>query len=108
MSKTEMILAPSSVPNADPIYYKDATELAFLIRTKQLSSREVVQAHLDRIEKINPKINAIVTRMVLAALRCGLQHVPVHLLPATFPLLRFPCVRSPSVAKSIRRDPDTR
>src|ERR1700719_4013356 len=41
MSGTEMILAPSSVPNADPIYYKDATELAALIRTKQLSSREV-------------------------------------------------------------------
>ena len=55
MSRTEMILAPDFVTNADAIYYKDATELASLIRTKQLSSREVVQAHLDRIENINPK-----------------------------------------------------
>jgi Asp-tRNA(Asn)/Glu-tRNA(Gln) amidotransferase A subunit family amidase len=60
MSRTEMILAPSSVPSADPIYYKDATELASLIRAKQLSSREIVQALLDRIAAVNPKINAIV------------------------------------------------
>jgi aspartyl-tRNA(Asn)/glutamyl-tRNA(Gln) amidotransferase subunit A len=69
MSRTEMILSPSSVPNADPIYYKDATELAALIRTKQLSSREVVQAHLDRIKTINPKVNAIVTLLAEDALK---------------------------------------
>jgi Amidase len=45
------------------IYYKDATELAGLIRTKQVSSREVVQAHLDRIRAVNPKLNSIVTLM---------------------------------------------
>jgi Amidase len=49
-------------------YYKDATELAALIRTKQLSSREVVQAHLDRIKTINPKVNAIVTLLAEEAL----------------------------------------
>jgi amidase len=38
-----------------------ATELAQLIRRKQLSAREVVGAHLARIEAINPKVNAIVT-----------------------------------------------
>jgi aspartyl-tRNA(Asn)/glutamyl-tRNA(Gln) amidotransferase subunit A len=69
MSRTEMILAPDSVTNADAIYYKDATELASLIRTKQLSSREVVQAHLDRIENINPKVNAIVTLLAEDALK---------------------------------------
>ena len=52
----------------DEIYYKDATELASLIRTKQISSREVVQAHLDRIAAINPKINAIVTLLAEDAL----------------------------------------
>ena len=51
------------------IYYKDATELATLIRTKQLSSREVVQAHLDRIAAVNPKVNAIVTLMAEDALK---------------------------------------
>ena len=45
----------------DPIHYLDAAALAELIRTKQLSSREVVQAHLDRIRAVNPQINAIVT-----------------------------------------------
>jgi aspartyl-tRNA(Asn)/glutamyl-tRNA(Gln) amidotransferase subunit A len=45
----------------DPIHYLDATALAELIRTRQLSSREVVQAHLNRISAVNPKINAVVT-----------------------------------------------
>ena len=39
----------------------DATQLASLIVTKQLSPVEVMQSHLDLIEKINPKINALVT-----------------------------------------------
>ena len=39
----------------------DATQLASLIATKQLSPVEVMQSHLDLIEKINPKINALVT-----------------------------------------------
>ena len=41
--------------------YSDATKLAELIRTRAVSPVEVVQAHLDRIEAINPKLNAIVT-----------------------------------------------
>ncbi|MFD8420871.1 amidase [Streptomyces sp. NPDC059466] len=39
----------------------DASELAELIRTGKVSSSEVVQAHLDRIEATNPRLNAIVT-----------------------------------------------
>ncbi|MEN3293337.1 MAG: amidase [Burkholderiales bacterium] len=38
-----------------------ATELAANIRAGQLSAREVMQAHLARIENVNPKVNAIVT-----------------------------------------------
>src|ERR1700743_2945480 len=55
--------------DTNPIYYQDATTLAALIRTKQLSSREVVQAHLDRIDAVNPPINAVVTLMAEAALK---------------------------------------
>ncbi|MDX2705875.1 amidase [Streptomyces sp. PA03-6a] len=44
----------------DLIYF-DASELAELIRTGKVSSAEVVQAHLDRIEAVNPRLNAIVT-----------------------------------------------
>lgn len=39
----------------------DATELAELIRTRKVSSVEVVRAHFDRIEAIDSKVNAIVT-----------------------------------------------
>ena len=65
--------APSAdqAKDTDAIYYKDATELATLIRTKQLSPREVVQAHLDRIEAVNPKVNAIVTLIAEDALKAA-------------------------------------
>lgn len=43
------------------LFYQDATKLAELIRTKEVSPVEVMQAHLDRIEAANPKVNAIVT-----------------------------------------------
>src|SRR6266702_253690 len=69
MSKAEMELAPDSSTIESPTYFKDATELATLIRTKQLSSREVVQAHLDRVAAVNPKINAVVTLMADEALK---------------------------------------
>src|ERR1700733_6238136 len=39
-----------------------APKLAELIRNREVTSVEVVQAHLDRIDAINSKINAIVTR----------------------------------------------
>jgi aspartyl-tRNA(Asn)/glutamyl-tRNA(Gln) amidotransferase subunit A len=69
MSTSKQSLAAHSVNDTGAIYYKDATELASLIRTKQLSSREVVQAHLERIDTINPKINAIVTLLAEDALK---------------------------------------
>jgi Asp-tRNA(Asn)/Glu-tRNA(Gln) amidotransferase A subunit family amidase len=77
----------------DPIHYRDATTLASLIRTKQLSSREVVQAHLDRIAAVNPKINAIVTLVAEQALNDadaadrevanGAELGPLHGVPFT-------------------------
>ena len=44
----------------DEIIYWSATKLAEAIRTKQLSSLEVVDAHLRCIAEVNPKLNAIV------------------------------------------------
>lgn len=38
-----------------------ATELARLIRTRAVSAAEVLEAHLAQIERLNPKVNAIVT-----------------------------------------------
>lgn len=36
------------------------TALAALIRTRQVTSRAVVEAHIARIERVNPQINAVV------------------------------------------------
>ncbi len=41
--------------------FTSAVELARLIRTKKLSARELLAAHLKQIERVNPKVNAIVT-----------------------------------------------
>jgi aspartyl-tRNA(Asn)/glutamyl-tRNA(Gln) amidotransferase subunit A len=61
---------PSNGPN-QPLYYQDATALAALIRTKQVTPREVVQAHLDRISAVNPALNALVTLLADEALQAA-------------------------------------
>jgi amidase len=43
------------------ICFLTATELARRIGTRELSAREVAEAHLAQIERVNPKMNAIVT-----------------------------------------------
>ena len=77
--------------SSDIIHF-DATQLAELIRTREVSPVEVVQAHLDRIEATNPKINAIVTladdaletaKMAEAALSAGVELGPLHSVPFT-------------------------
>jgi aspartyl-tRNA(Asn)/glutamyl-tRNA(Gln) amidotransferase subunit A len=72
------------------IIYYDATKLAELIRARDISPVEVVQAHLDRIEAVNPKINAVVTvaegalkaaRAAEAAIMSGRDVGPLHGVP---------------------------
>jgi amidase len=46
-----------------------ATELARQIHAKELSAREVMAAHLAQIDRVNPKVNAIVTLLPEAAMR---------------------------------------
>ncbi|MFC4007554.1 amidase [Nonomuraea purpurea] len=53
------------------LHYLSATELARLIRTRQVSAVEVLQAHLDRIEQVNPRVNAIVTLVAERALEAA-------------------------------------
>jgi amidase len=50
----------STVSTATELWSMGATELAGTIRTKQASAREVIEAHLRRIESVNPSINAVV------------------------------------------------
>jgi amidase len=41
--------------------FTSATELAAMLRSKKVSAREVMQAHLAQIERVNPAVNSIVT-----------------------------------------------
>ena len=70
----------------------DATKLATLIRDRKVSAVQVMQTYLDRIEKLNPKINAIVTINHEAlksaeeadlALASGSKLGPLHGVPFT-------------------------
>ena len=70
----------------------DATQLAELIRNRDVSPVEVVQAHLDRIAEVDPKVNAIVTiadqaladaKRAEAAVLRGDELGPLHGVPFT-------------------------
>lgn len=41
--------------------YISAVALAAMLRSREVSAREVLTAHLDRIDRVNPGLNAIVT-----------------------------------------------
>src|ERR1041385_2522813 len=43
------------------VCFLSAVEMARLIRVKKLSAREALAVHLKQIERVNPKVNAIVT-----------------------------------------------
>ena len=47
--------------SSDELCWLSATELAARIRRRDVSCREVMDAHLDRIARVNPRLNAIVT-----------------------------------------------
>jgi len=50
-----------------------ATELAGRIATKNVSAREVMTAHLEQIERVNPKVNAIVTLVAEQAMAAAVK-----------------------------------
>ncbi|MGY1601477.1 amidase [Geodermatophilus sp. SYSU D00815] len=80
----------SSHPDTD-LCFRPATELAALVRGRAISARELLEAHLDRIERVDPGVNAIVTLDVEgaraaadaadAALAAGEEVGPLHGLP---------------------------
>jgi amidase len=52
----------ASAPDASPdICYLRAVDMAKAIREKRVSAREVMQAHLKQIGRVNSKVNAVVT-----------------------------------------------
>src|SRR5437867_3344515 len=50
-------------PKMNDIALLDATAQADLVRRKQIKPIELVDAAIERIERINPQINAVVTPM---------------------------------------------
>jgi len=78
---------------ANEIWQNTATQIAADIRNKKVTSREVVEAHLQRIAVVNPKINAIVrvladealagADLADAAVRAGEKLGPLHGVPYT-------------------------
>ena len=77
----------------DEIIYSSATNILKAIRNKEVSSEEVVDAHLKRIQEVNPQLNAVVqlrddparaeAREADAALARGESRGPLHGLPVT-------------------------
>ncbi|MEO6881921.1 MAG: amidase family protein, partial [Mycobacteriaceae bacterium] len=45
----------------DDLCFTPATELAAMVRRREVSARELLEAHLQRIDATNPGVNAIVT-----------------------------------------------
>ncbi len=77
---------------SENIIYSDATKLADMIRGREVSSVEIVKAHLDRIQAVDPTINAIVTlaedalekaEAADAAVRAGDELGVLHGVPFT-------------------------
>lgn len=72
-----------------PLWQHSARELADLIRNRDVSSREVVEAHLARIEAVNPEVNAV-TRVLAEQARAAADAAdrtdpsgPLHGVPFT-------------------------
>ncbi|WP_448641626.1 amidase [Geodermatophilus sp. URMC 63] len=82
----------AATPADDDLCFRPATELAALVRAREVSARELLEAHLARIGRVDPQVNAIVTLdaegacaaadAADAALAAGEDVGPLHGLPA--------------------------
>ena len=72
MASNTFVAAKAAVSNGDikntklpgnpsDLCYLNAVDVAALLRTKKISAREVMQAHLKQIGKVNSKVNAFIT-----------------------------------------------
>ncbi|KPI20494.1 Amidase [Actinobacteria bacterium OK074] len=81
----------SDVRAESDLCFWTATELAAALRRREVSAREVVGAHLERIERVDPAVNAVVTLVAERALDeaaeadellvAGAELGPLHGLP---------------------------
>lgn len=85
--------ANESPDHADALWAHSARQLADMIANRTVSSTEVVRSHLERIDAVNPSLNAIVRRLDESALElatradadlaAGRVHGPLHGVPFT-------------------------
>lgn len=68
LAAASMIAGMAHEP-ASTLIHLSATQLAAWIARGEVSSTEVIKAHIARIEEVNPKINAVVVRRFDEALR---------------------------------------
>lgn len=61
----------SSAGTATEPWQMEAVEMAALVRTGNLSAREATQSCLDRLDKVNPKVNAITLALHDEALKAA-------------------------------------
>jgi hypothetical protein len=71
LTRRQVLAAMAAVPllketleaqaSTSSICFMSAMEMAAMIRAGKLSAREALAAHLQQIERVNPKVNAIVT-----------------------------------------------
>ena len=76
-----------------PLWRLSASALATAIRERQVTSRAVIEAHLDRIDAVNPRVNALTQVFTDQALRAadaadaeiaaGAEIGPLHGVPIT-------------------------
>src|SRR5262244_1894816 len=70
-TRREILMGMAGMPLLQPtmqaqasdssVCFLSAVEMARMIRTKKMSAREALDLHLKQIERVNPKVNAIVT-----------------------------------------------
>jgi amidase len=88
-TRRELLLGITAVPllrsslaaqSASSVCFMSTVEMARLIRAKKLSAREALAEHLKQIERVNPKVNAIVTLVpeMAAAAAAKADEVQAH------------------------------
>ncbi len=105
----------SMKPRGSELCFTSARDLATLIRSRKVSAREVMAAHLERISHVNPTVNAIVGKaddsQCLALAAAADERVakreplgPLHGLPIAFkdlqPAVGFPWTRGSTVYRN--------
>jgi amidase len=121
-ASAQPVAGPAEHGSPGELCFMSGRELAHLIRARKVSAHEVMLAHLRQIERVNPKVNAIVAKLDDA--KClaladeadrrlaGKERVgPLHGLPFAFKdteaAIGFPFTRGSPIFKNDMPTEDT-